>query len=137
MAMLRFTDGPLENICKYAAQRIEDLEAETAELRTRFMAADKSCMEDRERIKELKSEIKAGAHLCAVRQDRINDIENLLLLARNTLVHLKARNDNPTLTIEISSHEREVIVSGGHKVLLDEAVSRIERFFEGKEDEKP
>jgi len=120
-------------ICLYAAQRIEDLEAESAELRTRFMAADKSCSEDRGRIEELKSEVKAGAHLCADRQNRINDLEDLLSLAYNTLVHIKCYND---------ATPREAIVVGLMKTwpkvwmparLLDETVLRLERFFDGKE----
>lgn len=86
-------------ICLYAAQRIEDLEAE----------------------------VRAGAKLCADRQDRINDLDSLLFLCHNTLAHIKSDND---------ANAREAMVVGLMKILLDETVLRLDRFFGGKEGER-
>jgi len=117
-------ETPHAAICLYAAQRIENLESGAAELRTKFIAADKSCAEDREKIHELEGDVKAGAHLCADRQDRINDLESLLFLAHNTLAHIKNDND---------ANSREAMVVGLMKTLLDETVLRLDKFFEEKE----
>lgn len=63
--LLRSVGGDGEATCSYAAQRIEDLEAE----------------------------VETGAKLCADRQDRINDLDSLLFLCHNTLAHIKSDND--------------------------------------------
>lgn len=111
-------------VCLYAAQRIEDLEAEAADVRERFLTADKTCAWARGEIENLKSEAKAGAKLCADRQDRVNDLEHVLFLAFNALKHVKSEND---------SGSSEAKVAGNMKTLLDETVARIERFYEGRE----